>query len=97
MLTSVRLIGLEGNITSKDVTRFFKMAVIRTFFNLDTGEIMEQQESDHITTTQVTHTRKFHFLLHIINSPNTTTPPSITTTSTATTITTSSCSSSTRV
>lgn len=54
-MTSVGLIGLEGNITSKDVTRSFKMAVIRTFFNLDTGEIMEEQESERITATQVIH------------------------------------------
>lgn len=43
------LIGLEGNVTSKDVTRSFKMAVIRTFLNLDMGEIMDEQESEHIT------------------------------------------------
>ena len=54
-LTSVGIIGLEGNITSKDVTHAFKMAVIRTFFNLDTEEIMEEQGSEHITTIQVTH------------------------------------------
>ena len=53
-MTSVGLIGLEGNITSKDVTRSFKMAVIGTFFNSDTGEIMEEQESERITATQVT-------------------------------------------
>ena len=54
-MTSVGLIGLEGNITSKDVIRSFKMAVIRTFFDSDTGEIMEEQESEYITTTQVTN------------------------------------------
>lgn len=31
------------------------MAVIRTFFNSDTREIMEEQESEGITTTQVTN------------------------------------------
>lgn len=37
-MTSVRLIGLEGNITSKDVTHSFEMAVIRTFFKSETGD-----------------------------------------------------------
>lgn len=60
-LTSAGLIGLDSNITSKDVTRSFKMAVIRTFFNSDTGEIMGKQESERITTTQVTYTEfSFH-------------------------------------
>lgn len=34
-LTSVRLIGVEGNFTSKDVTSSVKMDVIRTFLKLD--------------------------------------------------------------
>lgn len=37
-MTSVRLIGFEGNITSKDVTHSFKMAVIRTFFKSEMGD-----------------------------------------------------------
>lgn len=37
-LTSVGLIGLQGNITSKDVTCSSKMAVIRTFFMLNIGD-----------------------------------------------------------
>lgn len=48
------------------------MAVIRTFFNSDTGEIMEEQESQGFTTTQMMHTRRFHFKRHKINSRNTT-------------------------
>lgn len=55
-LTSVGLIGSEGNITSKDVTRSFKMAVIRAFFY--TREITEEQESEYISSTHLTYTRK---------------------------------------
>lgn len=58
MLTSAGLIGLEGNVTSKDVTSAFKMAVIGTFFNSDTEEIMEGQESECIRATQVMHTKR---------------------------------------
>lgn len=64
-MTSVGLIGLEGNVTSKDVTRSCKMAVISTFFNSDTGEIMAEQESECIRTTQVIHRREFHFTLQL--------------------------------
>lgn len=36
LLTTIGLSGLEGNVTSKDITCYFQMAVIRAFFKSDT-------------------------------------------------------------